>query len=59
MFGRFPDACICIVLGLLMLGLGDDMSKIPGHWIYAFLSVATSAICFGVAAFLTWPTSAR
>lgn len=59
MFGRLPDAIICIILGIFLLCMAEDVTKIPGHSIYAFLTVATAAIAFGTAAFITWPTSRR
>jgi hypothetical protein len=59
MFGRLPDACICIVLGILLLQMAEDVAKIPGQWIFAFVSVVTAAVAFGTAAFVTWPTSRR
>ena len=59
MFGRIPDAIICILLGIFLLAMAEDVAKIPGHSIYAFLSVVTAAIGFGAAAFITWPTRQR
>src|SRR3546814_19955852 len=59
MFGRLHDACICIMLGILILGMAEDIAQIPGNAIYAFMSVMTAAGAFGTADFEMGRASCR
>lgn len=59
MFGRIPDAAICIIVALISACMAYDVSSIPGQTIYAMLSLATASFGFACAFMILSPKTAR